>query len=1126
MQPVRFAVLGPPRLVDPTGREQVLAPRHRSLFAFLVLHAREVLSRDRLIDALWGEELPANPGNALQQRVFHLRRLLADDAEPTPLVTVPGGYRFEVADDTIDVRCFEQLIRAGREAVVSGDPPRAAELLAAGLALWRGEPLAGLDAPWAAAEAQRLHERRASATEDRIDADLALGRHAELVPELEALVAAHPLRERLRGQLMLALARSGRQADALACFEHGRRHLADELGIDPSPDLQQVHRDVLTQAAVQSAPSQPASFGTPLPAFLTRFRGREDELEQLSHRVATGRVVTLTGPGGAGKTRLAVEVLRRLETQSAVPSSAPDAAAPDAAAPVATGATPSAARGTAAPAVLVDLAAVREPAGVTHGLVTALDLRPPAGAPVLPAVARALTLRPRRLLLDGCEQLRETVAEVVGELVQHGTPLQVLITSRAPLGLDGETVWPVGPLPLPTPESSSVEELRANPAVALFEDRLRAALPDLDATDAEVQQIAELVGHLDGLPLAIELVAARLRTVSLPDLVAGLRDRDELLGSGRRSGPARQRTLAATLDWSWELLTAAERRAWLAAAVPVAPFDTALLAPLLAAVAGADVGGDIGSAADPVSEAAAGTAAGPGAGRGAAPDARVAAALLCDHSLLTVAERSSPTRYRMLSTVREYGLARLAVSGVQTAVRDAHASAVEAALARTDRTDVQRWEVDLDAQRRWLPDARAARRWRAAQGDRPGLQRLASGLGWLFYLTQHDASALAWFDEALGPLAELDPTDTEPAALLWATALRVGAADDDRLAWAQLAYDAADGPVQRHLAAGFIATFHVLAGDPAAAHRVIEAERAEGGWLEGIWRLLEGKLATLEGRVADAHRLLERAEVLLRDQQAWNLGMASDGLVHLAQLRGDVEALHRAAERGLAAAAEVDAHEMAAELRCMLAMAAVAVGDHDRADVELRRARDLVAGSELPMMEALLATTAAYLAWRHGANDVARSEWERALELHDWSGFAFGRPFAHWGLGHLALQDGEVAVAAAHQCAGLASAVERLNPDAIATALEGLGAVAVQAGDPRAAAELLGAARHRRAAMQAPAPVLTRDHAQALRARLRHELGSDGLAQAETAGSAHDEQALLALAASVGCGCDEAAGSG
>ncbi|TVR17774.1 MAG: hypothetical protein EA387_15885 [Nitriliruptor sp.] len=918
------------------------------------------------------------------------------------------------------------------------------------LAEWRGDALQDVDAPWAAVEAQLLEEHRLSTIEDRCEAELTLGRHRSVVPDLERLAATHPLRERLQGLLLRALAGAGRQADALTAYDRVRSRLAEELGMDPSAELQRIHTEVLTQRHEPTPAPHPPVRATTLPVPASSFVGRRSELERVAELLRTERIVTITGPGGAGKTRLAIEASRSLE-----------------------------AAGDGEVAAFVELGNVVDPAAVPAVAAAALGIRGQAGTPLTEVIAGALCGRETRLVVDNCEHLLDAVAELVDHVTVRCPRVRLLATSREPLGLAGEVVWPLDTLPVPPADTGDLATAAAAPAVELLLSRVAAAAPELQPTEGDTAAIVRIVRELDGLPLAIELAAARTRVMSLAEIAERLSDRFVLLAGGRRGSPARHQALASTLEWSWDLLAEGERRAWMIASVPVGPFTTELLAALCAAV---------DPPLDPLEVVAA----------------------LTDRSLLRVAVRGNPSRYEMLSTIREFGQQQLAASELEPAVRAAHAAAAHTAVAALDRCSVEAWDVDLDGQRDWLPDVRAALRWHAARGERRQMQRLAARLGWLYYLTALSGEGLRLLDAALGPLADLEPPDVEPDAVLWAAGLRIGEPAVNGLAWAELAASLADGPVRRTLAHGFLAAHRVLSGDLEGTMALIQREAAIGGWLEGLWRSLEGKLLTILGQLDAAESALLLAEELLTEGGSWTSMLAGDTLVQLALLRGDIDAVRRAAQRGIRTCIDHRSPDLETELRCLLAMAEAAVDEHARAAVELDRARELADHGGPVMAEAIVAQAEAYALARRGDVPAARERWREALSLHHWTGFACGRPFGLWGLGHLALQDGDPVEAGQLLSESLAVALERHDQDAIAAALEGLAAVEVATGQAERAVELLGAAQRRREQMGAPAPLLNREYAAATWEQVRDALGAPRFAAGLEAGGTLEVSRLVA----------------
>jgi predicted ATPase/DNA-binding SARP family transcriptional activator/tetratricopeptide (TPR) repeat protein len=474
--------------------------RQRALLGILLLHANEVVAQDRLVDALWGESPPPTALTALHGHVSRLRGLLGAER----LETRPPGYVLRLASGELDLHRFERLIEQKRYADA--------------LALWRGPPLSDLAfETFARSEIARLEELRLAAVESRFERELGEGRHAELVGELEAAVAEQPLRERLAAQLMLALYRSGRQADALAAYRATRARLVEELGLEPGEQLRQLEQRILEQDPGLDA-VVPARRRTHLPAATTSFVGRVRELEQVRALLARPdlRLLTLTGAGGTGKTRLALEAAR------AIAGDYEDGA------------------------WFVPLGAVRDAEFVGAAIVQALPLEPTRGQSITDALTAFVRERELLLVLDNLEHLLEATP-LVGELLAAAPGLAILATSRTHLNLYGESEYAVPPL-------------SRDGAVSLFTERAGAVLVDFALTDRGAAAVAEICARVDRLPLAIELAAARIRDLTPEEILARLGRRLELLTGGPRDVPARQRTLRDTIVWSHELLAPVEQR--------------------------------------------------------------------------------------------------------------------------------------------------------------------------------------------------------------------------------------------------------------------------------------------------------------------------------------------------------------------------------------------------------------------------------------------------------------------------------------------------------------------------------------------------------------------------------------
>jgi predicted ATPase/DNA-binding SARP family transcriptional activator len=680
---MEFRILGPLEVRADGRAVEIGGAKRRALLAVLALEANRPVSVERLAVALWGEDAPAGAVKAVQVSVSRLRRDLGENGV---LETMAGGYRLVVGAGELDVERFERALAAGRDALAAGDAGRAVEVLCAALQLWRGAPLAEFAwAPFAPPEIRRLEELRLSAVESRVEAELATGRHAELVAELQRLTGEHPWRERLHAQLMLALYRSGRQAEALAAYRHARAVLVEQLGIEPGAELHDVHQAILAHDAALDAPPTPVRRAGTLPIAPNRTIGREREIRAIAERLRAGetRLLTLTGPGGVGKTRLALEAARAVQADFA------DGAG------------------------LVRLAAVGRPQDVPAAIVAALAVLPLEGESPAGAVERFLAVKHLLLVVDNCEHL-PGAAPWIGELVAGCPALTVLATSREPLAVEAERTHPVPPLALPGGETDLVA-LAEVAAVELFCERARTHDAGFGLDAGNVAAVAEICQRLDGLPLAIELAAARCGLLSPGEIAERLDAALGELGVAPRDAPARQRTLRATIDWSHALLSAQERDCFARFAV----FSGGATVEAAEAITGAGI--------DTLDR-------------------------LVAKSLLVRREVGGRTRLGMRETIRAYAAERLDALADGDAVRERH-HRFYLALARRHGSDpaltaTNRKEhfARLDAE---AGNFAAALEWAAAQDATAPLLELCAALVIYWFFRQRYALAVEWIDRAL-----------------------------------------------------------------------------------------------------------------------------------------------------------------------------------------------------------------------------------------------------------------------------------------------------------------------------------------------------------------------------------------
>ncbi|RSN68492.1 BTAD domain-containing putative transcriptional regulator [Actinomadura sp. WAC 06369] len=1066
---MRFGVLGALAVwTDDGGLVPVPGLKVRALLADLLVHEGRPVPADRLVDDLWGEALPGNPAGALSAKVSQLRRVL-EDAEPGARALVesrPAGYLLAAADRSVDARRFEALVAAARAAA---DPKERAALLAEALGTWRGAAFADFaDEPFVRPAAARLEELRLTALEEHAEVRLDLGEHGALAGELAAAVAAHPLRERLRAAHMRALYRAGRQHEALEGFDRFRALLADELGLDPGVELAELHGAILRQDPALDAPPAPAAESRPaprtnLPLPPTELIGRDGAVADVRARLGTDRLVTLTGPGGVGKTRLAVEVAAGLA------DGFPDGV------------------------WLVELAAVdRAAAADLAEVVTAvLDVHDAPGGPDAPLDRLAAALAGRRLLLvlDNCEHVVEQAAELAERLLARVPGLRVLATSREPLGPPGEVVWAVPPLDVPGRDGTDdPAALARSGAVRLFAARAEAAARGFRLDGDTAAAVAVLCRRLDGLPLALELAATRVRTLGVAGLVARLDDRFRLLATGYRGAPPRQRTLTAMIDWSWDLLAEPERAVLRRLSVHA---DGCAVESAEAVCAGGDV---------PAEEVL---------------DLLVR---LVDRSLVVLVERpGEEPRYRLLESVAAYGADRLRDAGEYARVRTLHSEYYTGLAERADLRGAGQasWLRTLDAE---TANLRAALDAAVADGAAERALRLVDALAWYWFLRGRLGEALRSLDAVLAP--EGGSPAARARAVTWRAGLTMLKGDaGDWPARSAAALRAADATGDPHLAA-WARWFLAFAGSdvddvtavaPVLAEALAAFRAAGDAWGEAAALLLRAKHAHVRSDLAALERDAGRAAVLfggLGDR--WGRLQATEWLGGLAELTGDfdgAERLHR------------DGQRMAEELRLWPDVAgrlawrgwiAVMRGDPEAALRLCDRAMRL--GTERGHLQAVrFAEAGMALAARYaGLLDEAARRHAAMMEGASPDEFPpLSLTLNLLGLGYVAELRGDADTAVRHHRDALAVAIRQESPRDLAGALEGLAGAYGLAGDHAEAAALLGRAAAVRAEVGSPASPAERTDIDRAAERSRSALGTDAFAAAFADGPGREVEDVL-----------------
>ncbi|MCL7496503.1 winged helix-turn-helix domain-containing protein [Streptomyces sp. MCA2] len=1001
---MQIGMLGPFEIrTDDGGSVDVPGARLRGLLIALALKPGHVVPKASLVDWIWGEQLPADATNALQRLVSRLRKALPDGV----VESRTDGYRLTVQPDAVDAVRFERLVLAGQAC--TEDASRRARLLREALDLWRGAAMQDIgltDSAAFDAAVDRLEGLRLTATEERFDAEVTLGRGADLVPELTELVAAHPLRERLAAALIRALAASGRDSEALLAYERVREALADALGVDPSPELAALHVALLRGELGHGLRRREASRRTNLRAELATFVGRGADVAAVRELLAEHRLTTVIGPGGAGKTRLATETARTLL------GDLPDGA------------------------WLVELAAIGADGDMAQSTLTALGLRDALlgeapNAELTDRLIAAIREREALLILDNCEHVIESAAVFAHRVLGECRRLRILATSREPLGITGEALWPLEPLALPEGDAGP-GEMESSPAVQLLRDRAGAVRRDLVADAPTLATMVRVCRALDGMPLAIELAAARLRTMSIDQLAGRLDDRFRLLTSGSRTALPRHKTLRAAVDWSWELLTDAERR---------------VLRRLSVFSGGASL------------EAAERVCAGDTVEQEQVLELLTA---LTEKSLLLAEEGSAP-RYRMIGTIKEYAGHRLTEAGESEQARHAHLAhfteLTETAEPHLRRAEQLVWLARLDAEH---DNIGAAMRGALAAGEAQAAMRLAAGAGWYWWLGGHKTEGMELITAATRTPGEVTDEDRATVYAVGSMFVTSGLGDEHLAAeWIHQAYRfgrRSRHSRRRHPAMGLVAPLERMLQAPDAFLPAWDPLLDdEDPWVRALARLHLGKMRIVlghDGRDADAY--LEKALAEFRSLgERFGISFALTELADRIAVRGDFAGACEHYEEAIAVVTEIGATEDVLRMRSRQAQLYWLLGDKDAGAAAIAEAQRCAERVTWPGALAFLALSKAELArWDGNAAEAHRQLGVVTAVLGDEAEQASLRAVTHDLLGYLTDDPGE---ARAHRAAACEAASEAGHAPLIARVLVGVADLALRRDAHEQAARLLGA---------------------------------------------------------------------
>jgi predicted ATPase/DNA-binding SARP family transcriptional activator len=1038
-------MLGPFEVRTDDGTAEVPGVRLRAVLAALALEPGRIVTREQLVDWIWGQQPPADEANALQALVSRLRKTLPGGV----IEADSGGYRLAVPPDAVDVSQFERLVGQARAA----EPLARADLLRSALELWRGTAMEGVGLRGSEAfdaAVTRLDELYLTALGDRVDADIRLGRGRELVSELTELVAAHPLREGFVAALMRALAEAGRRAEALTVYQRTRERLAEELGVDPSAELSALHTALLRGELGERVENRT----TNLRAELTSFVGRDDDVVAVARLVAGHRLVTLTGPGGAGKTRLAAETAR------SILDDLPDGA------------------------WLVELAPVRAGDELAQVALAAIGLRDQAllgggsGGDSVDRLVAAVRERTALLILDNCEHVIDAAAAFADRLLRECRRLRILATSREPLGITGEALWQVAPLALPA-EGASTSDVVSSPAVRLLRDRAGVVRKDIGSDEHTLSDMLRICQALDGIPLAIELAAARLRTMSLDQLASRLDDRFRLLTGGSRTALPRHRTLGAVVDWSWDLLTEAER---------------AVLRRLAVFSGGASL------------EAVERVCADEELARRQVLDLLTA---LTEKSLLVAGGEGTP-RYRMLGTIREYAAQRLAEAGETELLRQAHlgyfTELAETAEPHLRRAEQLAWMAALTLEHHNIS---AALRGAIADGQAHEAMRLVAAAGWYWYLGGHRAEGTELSIAAASLPGEV-PDEVRATAYLVVTVFvtsRPGSDQYDAREWIRESYRLSQRSQLRNPLLGFVGPLNLALQEPSELSPAFEPLLTDDDpWVRALARLSRGRFRLMFGGSesdvdADFEVALTEFRVL---GDRWGISFALTCLADRLAARGEFPRACARYEEAVTTLTEVGAIEDVVGLRARQAQLYWLLGDERSSTTAIAEVQRYEHRIGWPDSLAEVALSMAQLARWRGEADEAYGHLaavRRILGSADFRGAFRARTQDQYGY----LTE-DLGTARAHRTEAFQEARNTMYPPLIAEILVGVADLALRLGEYEQAARLLAASDRVRGTADRSLPDASRIAEDA-----RSRLGETVFAEATRAGRRQDWRELAEI---------------